>query len=412
MKAALRRTWVALCAGAVLAGVLVLAWPWLRVLLRLPEPHSPCAATLTVEDLQSSIDLGAEFMVNHQRPEGRFDYAYDWARGSLSSDDNPVRQAGATWGLALILRHEPSARVDQALDTALRFFEAHSVVVASKARFVVYPGERSGSTGTQALVALAVVERLAIRPLDEDRRQRYAELAQGLLHGLLSLRRGDGLWPARYRHEDGSASGGRSPYFDGEALLALIRAGRILQRTDLIEAASASAHAGWTAHVVQPRALDPDPDATKGYYQWSTMAMWELLDAGVADAEVFGSHILELADWMIDVHRTLDRSRNTGYAMEGLAHAVDVARRQGDDERRAWYACVYDRSMRRLTGWQLGHRLASADLARADARDPRVRGGVQGSAREAELRIDTVQHQMHAAILGLRFGLVAGADKP
>jgi hypothetical protein len=31
--------------------------------------------------------------------------------------------------------------------------------------------------------------------------------------------------------------------------------------------------------------------------------------------------VLRLADWMIDVHRTLIRNKNTGYAYEGIIHA-------------------------------------------------------------------------------------------
>ena len=41
--------------------------------------------------------------------------------------------------------------------------------------------------------------------------------------------------------------------------------------------------------------------------------------------------VIELSDWMIDVHQTLLRGRNTAYAHEGIIHAYELARRKNDN---------------------------------------------------------------------------------
>ncbi|WP_163647438.1 hypothetical protein [Mycolicibacterium monacense] len=72
--------------------------------------------------------------------------------------------------------------------------------------------------------------------------------------------------------------------------------------------------------VAKPLAAEPDPALTKGYFQWSAMSWFALADAGFAP-EVWGRRLVEQALWMVDVHRTLTRTRNTGYAYEGIVPA-------------------------------------------------------------------------------------------
>src|SRR3954447_5152335 len=73
---------------------------------------------LTRADLDVGIELSGRYLLAAQRPGGDFVYEVDWTTGRESADDNAVRQAGATWGMALLYRetHDPAhgAAVDRA----------------------------------------------------------------------------------------------------------------------------------------------------------------------------------------------------------------------------------------------------------------------------------------------------------
>ncbi len=147
-----------------------------------------------------------------------------------------------------------------------------------------------------------------------------------------------------------------------------------------------------------------DSPLTKGFFQWSCMAFWEYYDAGWKHAEVFGDYNLALAWWMIHTHKTLDRTRNTGYAYEGLIHAYRVARKRQHQAAMDDLAYTIDRGLFQLASWQLGGPLQSHNrfLTEHPTDDPLAVGGIMNHRREPLLRIDVVQHQMHAVMLALQ----------
>ena len=117
----------------------------------------------------------------------------------------------------------------------------------------------------------------------------------------------------------------------------------------------------------------------------------------------------EVSDWMIDVHHTLWRGRNTGYAYEGLIHAYELARRRGDKEHQAKLACTIDIGLEYLLEWQVGGPLANR-FARRVSHDHRLAvGGIQNLPHGPGLRIDVTQHQMHAILLARRYVYREGA---
>ena len=58
--------------------------------------------------LDRSLELGTQFMLNHQKPEGNFTYIYDWVEKTYDPGDSQVRQAGAMWGLGMIYNDTPN----------------------------------------------------------------------------------------------------------------------------------------------------------------------------------------------------------------------------------------------------------------------------------------------------------------
>lgn len=307
-----------------------------------------------------------------------------------------MRQAGALWGIALLYRGGPRPELARAVERALAFFNDSSRR-AKRGRCTAYPGNAEGATGTLALVALGHIEYLrAAKDLEPEKRQRLEETLKEYLQTLVSNQHPSGLWYRSFDPRSCKPRGEPSPYSDGEALLALVKAAKYMGHVDLLPTIMAGAAAGKRINIDQALAADGDSDTTKGYYQWSSMAFYELATSDFPDTRPYGDTLLRLADWMIDDHHVLTRMRNTGYAFEGLTHAYAWAKQRGDS-RQAKYACVIDIGLERLLSWQVGGPLANRYTAAG--RDPRGLGGVQNAASEPGLRIDVTQHQMHATQL-------------
>jgi UDP-N-acetylmuramoyl-tripeptide--D-alanyl-D-alanine ligase len=409
----LKKARVPALVGAVLASLLALVWwqlgepHYFRMLLE--SPHSGrCERRLTRDALQRSLELQTRFLRGHQRPEGNFNYEYDFSSKQLSSDDNEVRQAGALWGLALAYGHEPgsatrSTELQAQVERGLAFFGEHSRSSKGR-RCIAYPGANEGSMGTVALVALAYIDYLRAAPpgLSEETLGQHRAYLGGHLRHLERSLRPDGLWYGKYDTKTCLPSGESSPYADGEALLALVKAAKYLEFSALQPTLLRAADAGLALNIDAALAQDSDSDVTKGYYQWSSMAFYELATSNMPEGAKYGDTVLRLADWMIHEHDTLWRLRNTAYAYEGIIHAYALAQQRHDSAHVAKYGCVIDVGLNRLLTWQVGGPLALA-FANRGKDDPRALGGVQNEARDAALRIDVTQHQAHATMLALRY---------
>lgn len=414
--AALRLGWkttAALSGAALLLLIGVLWWRWgephyLRMLVESPRSGS-CKHELTREALRESQALATRFLLAHQKPAGNFDYEYDFENKSVSMDDNEVRQAGALWGLSLAYAHLPSPELEAGVERGLAFFDQASRRARGGRRCVAYAGASLGSTGTVALLALSYIDYLRAQPAgaNDERSSRHRARLAEYLKQLEKTQRDDGLWHGQYDTKDCSPKGEASPYADGEALLALVKAFKYLGFSELQPTLLRAAAAGRKLNIDAALEQDADSDTTKGYYQWSSMAFYELATSNVPDTASYGDTVLSLADWMIDVHGTLWRLRNTGYAYEGIIHAYALAKKR-NDPRAAKYACVIELGMTRLLSWQVGGPLASA-FAKQGATDKLALGGALNEARDAALRIDVTQHQSHAILLALRH-LYDGAD--
>jgi UDP-N-acetylmuramoyl-tripeptide--D-alanyl-D-alanine ligase len=369
-----------------------------------------CRDRVTRAELERSLSLGLHYLLAHQRADGTFVYEYDWRARTYAQEDNAVRQAGALWGLAVLRLEAERARFDPppglrgALLKGLSFHTANAGLTDSGAprlRFPTYAaGDTFGSMGTAALLALALIDFLRAEPPSSPDAPPSTEALAGVIAFLVAGRDPAGLWYGRYDLATGRPYGDHSPYADGEALLALVKARKYLGRQDLAASVLTAAQAGHDANVVAARAAEADSPTTKGYYQWASMAYFELATSDDPKAARYGEWLLDLADWMIDVHRTLERRANTGYAYEGLVPAYAYALERGDAARAARYACVIHEGLGKLMGLQVGHPRATALGGGGD--DPAALGGVQNEAAQPTLRIDVTQHQMHATSLALR----------
>ncbi len=370
---------------------------------------------LTREILEDSFKLGAQYLVSNQKSEGNFNYQYDFILKIMDKGDNQVRQAGALWGVALIFRHAPDVEKLAALQKGLDFFFLHTKGADGGRKYIKYPGERSCSTGTVALTALAIIETLRAQNsiletgaadssllLTEERRRQLEEY----LDAYLAFLKGQIISSGHFSR---SFTFGRklplmsSPYFDGESLLAMCKAARYLGRTEYLPTIEKTARILAEDYTVKAWAKDKDSNNTKGFYQWGSMAFNEYSGAGWKDSKLLEDVTLTLGWWMIHTHKTLIRTRNTAYAYEGLVSAYDIARRRDDKAAMADLGYTIDRGLYKLTSWQVGGPLVKENsfLKRRPTTDKLAVGGVMNHRRQAPLRIDVTQHQMHAVILAL-----------
>ena len=359
--------------------------------------------------LDRSLELGTQFLLNHQKPEGNFNYTYDWVKKTYHPGDNQVRQAGVTWGLALIYNDSPNPKVGEAVEKAMDFFARNSKLTHDGQRYVAYPEEKAGKIGTVALCALTYIDylRAAKWKIPEEKfrqyRQHLSEYLEFLITARIQTGPTAGLWHKNYSIADGHPYGKSSPYFDGESLLALIKAAKYMGREDLRPIIIASADAGYHHNIQEALREDPDSSITKGYYQWSSMIFFEIATSGWSNTEKYGDYVINLANWMIDVHKTLRKTRNTAYAYEGIIHAYQLAIERNDTEHIQKFARVIETGLTKLTSWQVGSPLMNSFIRNHPTDDPLAMGGVQNHRRESPLRIDVTQHQMHAVILARRY---------
>jgi len=342
-----------------------------------------------------SIELAGKYLLTSQRTEGNFVYEYDFLKRQTPAGDNQVRQAGALWGLALTNRENPSSQSLSALEKGLRFFQAHSRLIGDT-RFIVYPGEKSGSLGTIALVTLAYIDYIpTIR--NEKIKEQYENDLKQYLNFLLLARQKNGQFHSSYHLDTGQPYGDPSPYFDGESLLALAKAARQLGFDYLKPLILQSAAAMYQTHVHEALVKNADSPVTKGFYQWGSMSFFEIYQARWPDYRRYGRYVVELAYWMIDVHQTLKKPRNTAYAYEGLSCAFAVAKMENNEQAVQKIAHAIDEGMSRLMSWQKGNPLEVEFLKKVPAEN--IVGGVMNGEQDPVLRIDVTQHQLHAMIL-------------
>ncbi|MCZ7586838.1 MAG: hypothetical protein M5R36_27790 [Deltaproteobacteria bacterium] len=354
--------------------------------------------------LMRSLELGRQFLLANQKPEGNFNYEYDFVTKKMTDDDNQVRQAGALWGVASLHRMAPDEPTRAALVRGLDFFAKHTRKTGDDAQFIAYPGERSCGTGTVALVALAIIETLRNPAgFDEAALDALNLRLDGYLLFLAAQQRNDGRFAKSFSVKRKKRGLGTSPYYDGEALLALVKAARYLDRVEHLPVIQKAARSMAEYYTVDAWKYHRDSDKTKGFYQWGSMAFREYSDGGFSDAKIYEDTALVLAWWMVHTHRTLSRTRNTAYAYEGISSAYAIARKRGVTAAMSDLGYVIDRGLYKLTSWQVGGPLMNKNrfLRKNKTTDPLAVGGIVNHRSLAPLRIDVTQHQTHALMLAL-----------
>lgn len=381
------------------------------------DPRETLELKMNRELLESAFTAGSQFLINWQMPAGNFRYMYDWIEGTWVDDDHQVRQAGSLWGLGTCYRYRPSPELKKGLDLGLKFWFDNTVPGPTEGTLMMkYPGDDWLHSGTVALVSLAIVEYLKTdAPIDAAWKTELETKLDGYLAFLQHLQRDNGLIADRFDMRTNKARKRSSPYYDGESLLAMTKAARQLDRKYLVPTIEKGARAMAEAYTIKSWAKSRDSNDTKGFFQWGSMSFAEYYQAQWKDYELFGDVALSLGFWMAHTHATLKKSRNHAYAVEGLIAGWRVANWKGDIEAQTDLFFTLDRSLHKLSTWQIGGPLSGENkfLAKNGTDDKMAQGGVMNARKPSgapvkkdvshQLRIDVTQHQMHAVTDALDF---------
>lgn len=379
----------------------------LRILAQEVSWHDPLdEIKLERRMLADSLEKARIYYLAQQTDLGNFVYSQDAFTNESSNDDNQVRQAGALWGLACLNRDRPTPITARAVIKGLQFFIDNSRPLGFGRIGPVYPGEDEIKTGMVALVTLSLVElwRGEDAYLTRMGRGLCAAWMDNYLSYLSGLEMDNGSWGRAYwvsRNEREAAS---SPYYDGEALLAYCRAARYGGHGELIPKIEKIAPLLAQRYTVEAWRMNPDSEDTKGFFQWGCMAFLEYVEAGWKDADMIGDACLALAWWQIHRRNVEAREANTAYAVEGLLAAYRVAEIRQDKAAMALIRRTVERMLVQQISTQVGGPLEKLNflLATRPYR-PECVGGIMYAPWVGQIRIDVVQHQVHAMLMALQY---------
>jgi len=367
-------------------------------------PSAPPTAPRMVSAvmLERSVELVRRYLLNSQTERGTFVYRYDFLREQVQPGDHDARQAGALWTLAGMHRRGPSQQTAGAVARGLGFFRDHSVLTDDGRRYIVYPGAARGSTGTVALVALALVELLrADYPLP-DQPARQAELAQ-YIRFLRSMRMQNGHFSATYDLRLGVPTGGVSPFSDGEALLLMVKAAKYAGHPELRDLALRSAEQMYWDYVLEARAAGSSEPIAEAFYQWGTMAFYEIYTAGWQNGAKYARRAVDMACAIVKAESTRPGEATAGPLCEGLAAAWELARLTGRTTQMLQIGTALDERLAEAITRQVGGPAPNDYLKRHPTSDPLAVGGVMSGPADPVLQIDVATHLAHAMMLAREF---------
>lgn len=368
--------------------------------------HEIQTPPLTREILMQSLEAARAYYLNQQKTDGNFKYLLDISDGKTSDDDNQVRQAGAIWGLSCLNRdffNEPTRR---ALLLGFDFFIQNIKTLPTGETVIVYPGEKNLNSGTVALFCLALTDFLAGQDkyLDQNTKDKYRRILFTHLNFLRTMELDDGSWSRAYELSSGIRKPISSSYYDGESLLAYCKAARLYNRKDLIRRINFALPRLIHRYIVQTWRPDGDQDLTKGFYQWGCMAFAEYVEAGwEPHAKLAADAAMALAWWQIDENQLEAKKANVAYAVEGLAATWRIAKMTKRQEEEKRLKSVIDNIMGKLILCQYKGPFMQYNPYLMSLKNvvPEAYGGITAAPNSPFVRIDNVQHQVHATLLML-----------
>lgn len=172
--------------------------------------------SLEADRARAALKGAKEYLIRAVGPDGRFAYLYDPVLDRLDPRYNLVRHAGTLYAMAELYRAFPDERLLRANRRALDYLLKHGRDAPDGGLW--FPERGRATVGASALAAVALAEHMRAT----GDRGRLGELRR-LGRAVLEAQRPDGDF-AHYRDPSSREElPGRSEYFSGEAVLALVR---------------------------------------------------------------------------------------------------------------------------------------------------------------------------------------------
>jgi hypothetical protein len=236
-------------------------------------PAEVCPA-LEARAARATIGQAAGWLERGVRPDGRYTYGYDRARGVVSDDYNITRHAGVMMSLYQLAAATGDEQALEAGDHGLRFLRANLVRHRDWAA-LAEPGQDAELGATALAVAALVHRRLATDDVGDD------DLIRGLARFLVAQQQPDGSvlghWSTRTRRP---VPGVYAKFGTGEALWALALVHRLFPDES------------WDLPARRlARYVATSRDDVEGYLltfpdHWAAYALAELGPGFLGDAEV------------------------------------------------------------------------------------------------------------------------------
>lgn len=379
---------------------------------------------ITPEALDQAIEGARCYILAQQSSQGNFRYSMDFTDEQFKEDsDNAVRQAGTLWSICNLNRDRFTEPTRQACLLALDFFMHYTRPLPnSDIRVVTYKGGRRVKTGMVALYCLGVVDFITGQEkyMTEQQRQPFLDSLIENLRFLRHQEMANGCWIKEFSADldDLPLPPGEepetSPYYNGEAMLAYLAAARYFRahpELSMPEGLEDRIHEAMPKllkhYVVECLRSGRENSETKGFFQWGLMscALYHDLYPD-RNSAIIENAAMALSWWQIFGHRMDTRNGNTAYAIEGLVAAWHIAEQTGRAVEAVQLRASIETTLTRLMTWQVGGPFESYNdfLMKWKNRMPQAAyGGVTASANSGYIRIDNVQHQLHAMLLARQY---------
>lgn len=183
-------------------------------------------ARLSPNDLRDRIKAGSMWLREAQEDTGHFKYEYLPFSDEYTKDDNIVRQAGALYALAEILRRDPTGSYvdEESIVKGITFFREHTITdTYNGSTFQCVTDHKNGTTcalGTTSLVLVALLDYLEVRP---EHTASYAHLAKSYAAYVMAMKKPNAGFQDQHRTRQSIQNSEESSYANGEAILALAR---------------------------------------------------------------------------------------------------------------------------------------------------------------------------------------------
>ncbi len=361
--------------------------------------------------IHASAVFAGDYLVNSTRDDGSFDYIYDAVTGEVSDDYNIIRHAGTVFSMLDLYTITKKSDLLEAAGRAVRYLDSQIIPFKNDNDRLCICHKGLVHLGGPALAALAMERYYSITG-DKYYLERMRKLARYIVHEQLESGRFvharwcPTFWRIIYR----------SPYYSGEAILALIAIYEADGNVEWLNAAEKGA-----LYLIRERDAGKDIEELDADH-WLLMALDKLHRH--RENILFINHAMKLANGIVisqkrDVsvpdimgsYYTPPGSTPTATRSEGLVAAYRLIRDRGGsvlDQKK--YESVLKQLLETIhlnVHFQLNCQYDNANTFFLE-NPSRPEGGFRGGLADNTIRIDYVQHNL-SSLAGLYHLL---RDKP